>query len=229
MLIKEFIKAQRFLISNHNKESLKYLYNRGFTDETIKKFGIGYNDDFKLFNTTDIRNCITVPYYDMRNRIVAYYCRSIDKDADMKHMSSLNYPLLYEKGRMFYNLNQVIHEYYNGTVFIVEGQLDCISMDQIGFHNTIAICGNKMTQIQHEIIYRYFNKVYFVLDNDEPGKNVIKFWEDKEDAMHKYRKKYKNMILYKVQIAKDGMKDVNDLLIAGVDVKKYFKKIRERL
>jgi DNA primase len=229
MLIKKLIRAQEFFIQNHNKKSLKYLYRRGFTDETIRKFGIGYNDDLEIFNTPHMLNCITIPYYDIRNRIVAFYCRSIDKEPQMKHMSSKSFPWLYEKGQMFYNLNRVIRKYYNGTVFIVEGQLDCISMAQIGFPNTIAICGNKMTQVQHEIIYRYFNKVYFVMDNDEPGKNMIKFWNDPEDDKHIYRKKYKNMSLYKIEIEKEDMKDVNDLLVAGVNIKKYFKRIKERL
>jgi DNA primase len=165
----------------------------------------------------------------MHNRVVAFFCRAIDPEQEMKHMSSHNFPYLYEKGNMFFNLNRVLKYNYKGSVFIVEGHLDCISMVQSGFKNTIAMCGGKMTEVQHEIIYRYFDKVYFVLDNDEPGKNMVKFWYDEEDSRHIYRKKYKHMDLYKIQIDMEGIKDVNDLLRKGIDIKKYFKKIKERM
>ena len=232
--IEKHIKVQKLLIKNHTNKSLKYLYGRGFTDKIIKRFGIGYNDGIELPNIPIFYDCITIPFYDLKNRIVAYYCRSIDKDSERKHMTSNNEPFLYEKGKMFYNLNNVLHKYYNGKVFVVEGQIDCISMHQAGFKNTIAIIGNQVTNIQCELLYRYFDRIYLVADNDDAGDYTFKFLESSYDEKKRKklstsRKKLKKLSLFKIKIRKKGAKDVNDLLVKGIDIKQYFKEIKEKI
>jgi DNA primase len=216
MIIKEYANIQKFLIKNHNNESISYLKKRGFKKSYVKDFGIGFVKDEEIFNTIKIKNAITIPIYDLRNRIVAFYCRSIEHDGRMKYIGSHNFPYIYEKNRMFFNLNKVLYNYYNRKIFIVEGQLDAISLAQMGLKNVVAIMGNKMSDIQQEIIYRYFDKVYLLCDGDEAGKNLVKINE-----------KLKKLTIYKVDLKYKGCKDVNNFLLKNIDIKKFIKKRKE--
>ena len=138
MIIKSYRKFNRIFQTNHTSESLSYLANREFNDDTIKYFEFGYNDDIHIINMPEFENCITTPVHDLKDRIVAFMCRAIDKNAKQKHNSTFNFLPLYEKGRMLFNLNRVLKYHYRRTIFIVEGQFDCASMHQVGFKNTVA-------------------------------------------------------------------------------------------
>jgi len=218
-MIKEYQKIQDFLVLNHTKESMDYLKNRGLNLNTIKTFGLGFIKNEEIFNTPKVRNSITIPFYDLRNRIVAFFCRSIENNGHMKYVGSHNFKYIYEKSRMFFNLNRVLDKYYNRKVFITEGQIDTMSLHQAGLKNAIAVIGNKMSDIQQEIIYRYFDRIYLVCDGDEAGDNLLKVNKHLKDTIE----------IFKIKINYPGCKDVNDLLIKGVNIKKYFKRNLERI
>jgi DNA primase len=196
---------------------MQYLLNRGFTEETIKYFELGYNDDMRLINMPEFYNYISIPVHDLKDRIVAFMCRSIDSEAKQKHNSTYNFLPLYEKGRIFYNLNRVLRHYYRRTVFIVEGQFDCISMFQAGFKNTIASLTNGVTEIQAELLFRYFDKIYLVPDNDEAGSKLV---ESVKEMLSKNKRK--ELIIYRCKLPRD-CKDANDALKKGYNIKKLLK------
>jgi len=216
MIVKEYELIQKFLVKNHTKESLQYLKNRGLTEETIKHFGIGFIEREEIFNTPKSKNCITIPYYDLRNRIVAFFCRSIEHSGAYKYIGSYNFKYIYEKSRMLYNLNWVLRRHYNRKVFITEGQIDTMCLHQIGLKNSVAVIGSKMTDVQQELIYRYFDKVYLILDGDKAG-----------DSLAEIGPKLQKLTVYKVKVKAEGCKDVNDMLKKGIDIKSYIKKNRE--
>jgi len=225
MFIKQYERLNDLFIKNHTKESLNYLHKRGFIDETIKKFKLGYNDNMDLCNATQFDNCVTIPYYDMHGRIIAFYFRSMAKNPAQKHNSTFNIQFIYEKSRCLYNLGRVLKNYYNGTVFVVEGLLDCVSMWQAGLKNTVSSMHNTFSSYQLEMLYRYFNKIYLIEDNDEPGKNMTESFIDFENKQ--FNKKRKQLTLYRVKIDIDDCKDINDMLINGYNIKKYIKKHRQ--
>lgn len=229
MVIKEYIKLQKIFVESLNEKTLSYLKSRALNEQTIKHFGLGYCDGVDVFNCTKIKNSISIPYYDMYGRVVAFQFRSLDPDADPKYKYTYNFEHIYVKSRFFYNLSHVIKKFYNRAVYVLEGQFDTMSMHQAGMPNAIAIGGSKMTEIQHEILYRYFDKVFFVLDADDEGDLMVEFMTSTKDRMKKYRNKYGNMILYKIKVDKENCKDVNDLLKTGVDVKQYLKSKKERM
>jgi DNA primase len=144
-------------------------------------------------------------------------CRSIDPEAKQKHNSTYNFLPLYEKGRMFFNLNRVLKYHYKRTVFIVEGQFDCISMYQAGFKNTIASLTNGVTEIQAELLFRYFDKIYLVPDNDEAGSKLV---ESVKELLSKNKRK--ELVLYKCKLPRD-CKDANDALKKDYNIKKLLK------
>lgn len=229
MLIKEYRRLQQIFIKNHTQESMDYLYRRGFIDDIIREFGIGYNDKYDVFNMPEFINCITIPTYDMFGRVVSFYCRSIDKDRKIGHMNSHNFPNIYFKGKMFYNLEKVLKNFYNRKVFIFEGQIDCLSACQSGIKNSIAIGCNSPTIFQLEILYRYFDKIIFILDADEAGDNVLGFLDKKTDKFKDIRKKFRELELYKVKVNLEGCKDINDIQKKGINVRHYIKENKEKI
>lgn len=223
MIIKSYRKFNRIFQTNHTSESLSYLANREFNDDTIKYFEFGYNDDIHIINMPEFENCITTPVHDLKDRIVAFMCRAIDKNAKQKHNSTFNFLPLYEKGRMLFNLNRVLKYHYRRTIFIVEGQFDCASMHQVGFKNTVASLTSGVTEIQAELLFRYFDKIYIVPDNDEAGSNLV------ESVCERLSKnKRKELIIYKCKLPKD-CKDANDALKMKYDLKRILKESRKTI
>jgi DNA primase len=170
-----------------------------------------------MINMPEFYDCITCPVYDLKNRVIAFMCRSINPEAKQKHNSTYNFLPLYEKGRVFFNLNKVLRYYYKRTVFIVEGQFDCMSMHQAGFNNTIASLTNGVTEIQAELLFRYFDKIYLVPDNDEAGSKLV---ESVKESLSKNKRK--ELVIYKCGLPRD-CKDANDALKMKYNIKKLLK------
>jgi DNA primase catalytic core len=57
----------------------------------------------------------------------------------------------------------------NNSVFIVEGQFDCIACHARGIHNVVALGGVAFTKYQFALLRRYTNNMYLLLDNDSAG------------------------------------------------------------
>jgi DNA primase len=57
----------------------------------------------------------------------------------------------------------------NDKVFLVEGSLDCIRMHQLGFTNTVASMGTKVSPTQRSLLKRLGSEVILAFDNDPAG------------------------------------------------------------
>ena len=175
-----------------------YLKNRGYTDKTIKKFGLGYSndawrdlsDDFipnkcdsnsleevGLISTKGrkywdkFRDRIMFPIQDHRNRTVGFGARvynNNDPDAP-KYINSIE-TRIYNKSKLLYGLNLAIDSIVkNENVYIVEGYTDVISFHQSKVCNTVATCGTSLTVEQLTLIKRYTSNVTFVFDGAKAG------------------------------------------------------------
>ena len=60
----------------------------------------------------------------------------------------------------------------NGSVIVVEGQIDCISCHANGFFNTVALTCSELTLYQLYTLKKMTNKIYLLLDNDEAGRRA---------------------------------------------------------
>lgn len=123
-----------------------YLHKRGFTDETIRKWKIYYND-FEL----------AIPVEDGNGNILGFVYRTLANE-EPKYV----HPGLDKKGILF-NL----HGVHGSTVSITEGPLDCIWMYQCGFTDIMSTLGT-VTDDQIELLAA-FKQVDCYMDNDEAG------------------------------------------------------------
>jgi DNA primase len=130
-----------------------YLYSRGFNDDTIAKFELGYDAS---------RNSITIPVRDEHARLVYIKYRPLNADK-RKYINGKNI----KKGDYLYGL--YLAKYYR-EVYITEGEFDAISMWQMGYP-AVALGGCTITKKQIDLL-SYFRRVILFMDNDKPGREA---------------------------------------------------------
>jgi len=128
-----------------------------------RKKGEGYYDRF--------RNRIVFPIFNAQNQAIGFGGRVMD-DALPKYLNSPETPV-YTKSRSLYGLNTARQKCREtGTVYVVEGYFDLLSMHQVGITNTVATLGTSLTA-DHVRILRGFvgegGSAVLVYDSDQAG------------------------------------------------------------
>jgi DNA primase len=78
------------------------------------------------------------------------------------------------KGSLLFGLEQAKKEMQkSGTVFLVEGYTDCITMAQYGYTNTLATLGTACTLEHLSALARYVQRVFVIFDGDKAGNDAI--------------------------------------------------------
>ncbi len=181
------------------KKVLPYLRDRGFSDEMIKKFRLGYspngwnhvrdflvekgfdneiilqtgiiikNDRGKFYDR--FRNRIMFPISDVLGRVIGFTSRVLPEDND-NQAKYINTPetLLYHKSNVLYGLNHAKQFIkQKDCVVVVEGNMDVIAANDAEIENVIAVSGTAMTQEHIHILKRYTNRFILFFDSDEAG------------------------------------------------------------
>jgi len=194
------IQAARYFYTNLKrfKAPYEYLKGRGITDETIKKFGIGFALDnwqgirsylkqrgfseeeiLELGLTTKnekgniydrFRNRIIFPVFNVSGRVIGFGGRVLD-DSKPKYLNSPETPI-FHKGTNLYGLNLAIKNNPARTVIMVEGYMDVISLSQQGVTNVVATLGTALTEGQCKLLKRYIDTVIVSFDSDVAGENA---------------------------------------------------------
>lgn len=173
---------------------------RGFTDETINAFGLGGVD-----------GGVCIPLHDANGRCVAIAKRQFDKKP--KYINSYNNEL-YDKSAFLFNLDKAF-KLINDRIYVVEGYMDAISGYQMGLP-VVAYCGNELHRDQIKTLTRYLKKdvtIILVPDNDEEGMKRVPRVRDYFNAICPDRQ-------VRVALVPDSCKDMNDMLLEGIDPSK---------
>jgi DNA primase len=177
--------------------ALTYFKERGFTNDTIKKFGLGYSPstwdaftkealgkgyqlDFlektgltivgedKQFDR--FKGRVMFPIQSMSGRVLGFGGRILTNDK--KAAKYLNSPEsdLYHKSKVLYGIfhaKQAIAKQDN--CYLVEGYTDVIQMHQAGIENVVASSGTALTPDQIRLINRLTKNVTVLFDGDAAG------------------------------------------------------------
>ena len=178
----------------------EYLTRRGLTDETIKKFGLGYAPDswdglLALARIRSIapsvlvesglavknekgrvydrfRGRVTFPITNDSGRVVAFGARTLDPDGEPKYLNSSESPV-YQKNRILYGLYHARDAIRREKcVFVVEGYMDVIRLMQDGIGNVVATCGTSLTAEHGRILKRYSDRIVLIFDGDTAGQRA---------------------------------------------------------
>ena len=179
---------------------LSYFRERGFTDETIEKFGLGYSlDEWEAFTSEAIRKAYKLEYLEktglsivkgekqfdrfkgrvmfpiqsMSGRVLGFGGRILTNDK--KAAKYLNSPEsdIYHKGKVLYGIyhaKQAIAKEDN--CFLVEGYTDVIQFNQAGIENVVSSSGTALTPEQIRLINRLTKNITVLFDSDAAGQRA---------------------------------------------------------
>lgn len=181
-------------------EARGYLINRGLSEKIMRKFGIGFAPDswdFLLgalksagYSEAQLlqcglivknergryydrfRNRIIFPIFDRRGRVVAFGGRVMD-DSVPKYLNSPETPIFF-KSNVLYGLNFAQKSAKRSRrVYLVEGYMDVIALQQHGYDHAVASLGTALTEHHIKQLDRLYDEVVFAYDMDNAGQKAI--------------------------------------------------------
>lgn len=186
------------LNSEKGKIALGYLRNRGLSDSTITKFGLGYSPDSwdfmyktlksKGYSDEDtvksglcrrsergrifdfFKNRVMFPVMDVRGNVIAFGGRDMTGKSMSKYLNTGDTPVFKKRENLF-NLNNAKNK-KEDYIILAEGYMDVISLYQAGFKNAVASLGTSLAPEHSRLIKRYTEKVIISYDSDAAGKNA---------------------------------------------------------
>lgn len=190
----EYFQQQLFDTDLGKSVGLSYFKRRGFREETIKKFGLGFTTDQrsgftdvatrkgyaleslkKLGLTTQydrdfFRNRVMFTIHNLSGKPIAFAGRIMAKD--VKAPKYINSPEteIYHKSKVLYGANFAkVPIRQQDECILVEGYTDVISLHQAGIQNVVAASGTSLTTDQIRLIKRYTPNVKILFDGDFAG------------------------------------------------------------
>ena len=133
--------------------------------------GLCYGDDPKRTPTCRFHGRVIFPYHSLSGKPVAFGGRILQR-VDHAFKKYVNSPesALYHKSDLLYGIFQAKSEIAKrDKCYIVEGNVDVLTMSQAGFINTVASAGTALTTNQIRIIKRFTKNVTLMYDGDAPG------------------------------------------------------------
>lgn len=191
------------LYSESGAAGLTYLHNRGLTDATIRKFGLGYAPkswdalrnymhgqgftDLELYEANLLRLSEKngkKHYYDAFVERVMFPVMDLRGNvlafsgravtADaQRKYVNTSDTLIYKKGENIFALN-FAKKSNQESLILCEGNMDVISLHQAGFDNAVAGLGTALTDQQAALLARYASEIYLCYDNDEAGQKAAR-------------------------------------------------------
>ena len=185
------------LRSERGSKAHEYFKNRGLSEETLQKFGLGYSDKYSddlyrylrtkgyedellkdsgLVSIDEQRggydkfwNRAMFPIMDVRGKVIGFGGRVMG-DGEPKYLNSPE-TMIFDKSRNLYGLN-FAKQTRKRELILVEGYMDMLSIYQAGFHNVVASLGTAFNQEHARTLKRFADDVILLYDSDEAGTNA---------------------------------------------------------
>ena len=225
-----------------NAESIKdEVLKRGFSEDIIKEFKLGYSgEDFEIRNAIyDKENAVKlgllhdtpngyksmfakrliIPIFNAGNICVGFSGRALKSQQKPKYINSKE-SSIYKKRQVLYGFN-IAKEYIKAKkeAIIVEGYFDVMSLHNLGYKNSVGVCGTAFGREHIALIKKYDSDIDIILalDNDTAGLEATKraIYTLLENEI------YKSYVL-KIE---SKQKDFNDIMLHDRAALKSMKKI----
>ena len=178
---------------------LAYFRKRGFRDDILEKFHLGYCPDepdalaraalakgytrenliktglcYERENDGQLRDRfhgrVIFPVHSIAGKVVAFGGRIMSSEAKVAKYVNSPESIIYSKSRELYGLWQAKQAIVRkDRCFLVEGYADVISMFQSGVENVVASSGTSLTPGQIRLIHRFTNNITVLYDGDKAG------------------------------------------------------------
>ncbi len=182
------------LRSPRGRQAYDYFHKRELSDETMRKFGLGYSDKYSddlyrylkskgyedgllkesgLVTFDETRgghdkfwNRAMFPIMDMRGKVIGFGGRVMG-EGEPKYLNSPETPI-FDKSRNLYALH-LARMTKKPQMLLCEGYMDVIALHQAGFDNAVASLGTAFTTGHASLLKRYTKEVYLTFDSDGAG------------------------------------------------------------
>ena len=186
---------QKKLYEPDGANALEYVHRRGFNDDMIKKYRIGYapKNNFianKFVNVKQdnlmatglcrrgeygmydfFRDKLMFPIFNAHGQIVAFSGRSLD-GSEPKYINTTDTELFHKRRTIFgFNFARDAIHRANRSI-VVEGQIDAIQMQCNGFPETVAPLGTALTEDHISILCKANRNIVFCFDGDAAGQKA---------------------------------------------------------
>ena len=177
---------------------LSYFKERGFTNETIKKFELGYSpDQWEAFTGKALkegyqqqfleetglsvkrdngtlydryRGRVMFPIHSFTGRVIAFGGRTLKNDKNVPKYVNSPESEIYHKSNILYGLFFAKKAIRDeDNCYLVEGYADVLSVHQAGIENVVASSGTSLTVEQIRLIGRFTKNVTILYDGDAAG------------------------------------------------------------
>ena len=186
---------QKLLFEPAGSVALDYIRGRGFNDDMIKKYRIGYapknniiankfvnvkqdnllatgmcrRGDYGLYDF--FRDKLMFPIFNARGQIVAFSGRSLD-GSEPKYINTTDTELFHKRRTIFgFNFARDAIHRANRSI-VVEGQIDAIQMQCNGFPETVAPLGTALTEDHISMLCKANRNIVFCFDGDAAGQKA---------------------------------------------------------
>jgi DNA primase len=176
---------------------LSYFHERGFRDEIIRKFGLGYCPDGKEpFTNAALKEGykmeflektgltikrddwvrdrfsgrVMFPVHSISGRVIAFGGRTLSQEKSIAKYLNSPESDIYHKSRVVYGIypaKRMIIQ--EDKCYLVEGYTDVIAMHQAGIENVVASSGTSLTVDQIRLIRRFTRNITIIYDGDQAG------------------------------------------------------------
>jgi DNA primase len=154
--------AERFALKEH-------LGAQGVPVEDMVEAGLLVAGDDIPVPFDRFRDRVIIPIHDQRGRVVAFGGRTLRDDVQPKYLNSPETPV-FHKGAIVFNFHrarQPAHD--DGSVIVVEGYMDAISVYQAGIRSVVATMGTAFTEEQINALWRLSTEPIICFDGDRAG------------------------------------------------------------
>lgn len=186
---------QKLLFEPMGATALEYVRRRGFTDEMIQRYRIGYapknniiankfvnvkqenlmatgmcrRGDYGMYDF--FRDKLMFPIFNARGQIVAFSGRCLD-GSEPKYINTTDTELFHKRKTIFgFNFARDAIHRANRSI-VVEGQIDAIQMQCHGFPETVAPLGTALTEDHISMLCKANRNIIFCFDGDAAGQKA---------------------------------------------------------
>ncbi len=161
------IKPLRFRLNL--KTDVPYLHERGITEETIKRYGLG------LCNRGVLKGYIAIPVFgyphEQGANPLAYLGRWPDDDFDEAAGNPrYKWPEGFLKSQLVYGLTEALENTDGKPLIVVEGPFKVYHLFQAGIPNTVAVFGSSLSDEQAAILAATGRPIVLMFDGNEAGR-----------------------------------------------------------
>ena len=143
---------------------------KGYTKENLIKTGLCYAKDDSGALRDRFRGRVIFPVHSISGKVVAFGGRIMSAESKVAKYVNSPESVIYSKSRELYGLYQAKQAIVRkDRCFLVEGYADVISMFQSGVENVVASSGTSLTPGQIRLIHRFTNNITVLYDGDKAG------------------------------------------------------------